>query len=164
MTQVKANQVSSESADVKEIETILSTYTRAEVAQHKTKDDCWFVYKNEVYDVTKFIPLHPAGPNYLLDYAGLDTSVSFDQAGHSENAYDLLKKFKIGNVPKDEFVDPSEMKATDLEPKWDQEAVLTKKVEVSKDSAIFTYKFKDNFELDLKPGQHITFIADINGS
>ena len=65
----------------------MRTFTRAEVATHNTKDDCWHVYKNEVYDVTNFIPLHPAGPSYLVDYAGADTSVEFDQVGHSENAY-----------------------------------------------------------------------------
>lgn len=161
MTSVKTNQVSNDAKE--QIAAALQTYTRAEVAQHKTKDDCWFVYKNEVYNVTKFIPLHPAGPNYLLDYAGLDTSIAFDQAGHSETAYGLLDKYKIGNVPKDEFLDPSEMATQDLEPKWDQQAVLTKKVEVSKDSAIFTFKFKETFELDLKPGQHITFVAEIDG-
>lgn len=75
-----------------------------------------------------------------------------------------MKKYKIGNVPKNEFIDPSEMATEDLEPKWDHEAILTNKLKVSKDSAIFTFKFKETFELDLKPGQHITFITDINGT
>ena len=37
-------------------------YTRQEVAAHNKIEDCWFAYKNKVYDVTKFVPLHPAGP------------------------------------------------------------------------------------------------------
>jgi cytochrome b involved in lipid metabolism len=61
-------------------------FSRQEVAKHSTENDCWIVYKNEVYDVTSFVLLHPAGPNYLLDYAGEDTSVEFDQVGHSEFA------------------------------------------------------------------------------
>lgn len=29
--------------------------TRAQVAEHKTNKDCWFVIHGEVYDVTKFL-------------------------------------------------------------------------------------------------------------
>lgn len=52
----------------------------------------------------------------------------------------------------------------DTSPKWDKEATLVKKVKVSHNSTIFTFKFKENFELDLLPGQHITFIATIDGT
>ena len=163
MTNVKHNQVSGSSDAKDEIHAALSTYTRAEVSKHNTKDDCWLIFKNGVYDVTKYVPLHPGGESNVTSFAGLDSSVAFDQVGHSEFAYGQMKKYQIGNVLKDEFVDPSEMAVIDNEPKWNHEATLTKKVQVSKDSAIFTYKFKETFELDLKPGQHITFIADING-
>jgi len=64
----------------------MKEFSRNEVANHATVDDCWMVYKNNVYDVTKFINLHPGGPNYILDYAGGDTSLEFDQAGHSGDA------------------------------------------------------------------------------
>ena len=53
-------------------------YARSEVSAHDKVEDCWFVYKNKVYDVTKFVPLHPAGPSYFKDYAGQDTSIEFD--------------------------------------------------------------------------------------
>ena len=139
------------------------TYTRAEVQKHNTKDDCWLVYKNGVYDVTKYVPLHPGGESNITGFGGLDSSTAFDQVGHSDFAHVQLQKYKIGNVSKEDFVDPSETVTVDAEPKWNHEAVLTKKVQVSKDSAIYTFKFKETFELDLKPGQHITFIAEING-
>ena len=70
------------------------------MAIHNSKEDCWFVYKNAVYDVTKFISLHPAGPSSIIDYAGLDSTLAFDQVGHSISAQNWLFKYKIGNIAK----------------------------------------------------------------
>lgn len=46
-------------------------YTLTEVAQHKTKDDLWFVIHGKVYDVTKFGDDHPGGGQALVDEAGM---------------------------------------------------------------------------------------------
>ena len=37
-------------------------YTRAEVAAHNTEDSVWLVAGERVFDVTRFVHLHPAGP------------------------------------------------------------------------------------------------------
>jgi cytochrome b involved in lipid metabolism len=100
--EIAINQVANESKDT------TKEYSRNEVANHATADDCWMVYKNKVYDVTKFINQHPAGANYLTDYAGADTSVEFDQAGHSEAASKWMEEWKIGKVPADEMIDHAE--------------------------------------------------------
>ena len=50
-------------------------YTREEVFQHSTKEDCWIVLHGEVYDVTSWINKHPGGAQLLLNHAGEDASV-----------------------------------------------------------------------------------------
>jgi len=41
-------------------------YTREEVKTHDKENDCWIIIEDKVYDVTKFLPLHPAGKNVIL--------------------------------------------------------------------------------------------------
>jgi cytochrome-b5 reductase len=98
------------------------------VANHSTADDCWITYKNSIYDVTKFLNEHPGGPKYLLDYAGADTSLEFDQAGHSREASVLMEKFKIGKVPADELIDEGVVVQADTTPKWTQDVTLFEKL------------------------------------
>ena len=50
--------------------------TRREVAA--VKDRTLLVYKNEVFDVTNYVDLHPGGSKYLLEYAGRDISQEYD--------------------------------------------------------------------------------------
>ena len=76
-----------------------------------------------------------------------------------------MLKYHIGDIAKqdeqEEGVASSEGSGKD---KWTQSAELTKKKQVSHNSYIFTFKFKDPFfNLDLKPGQHISFLANIDG-
>ncbi|RVE46597.1 hypothetical protein evm_008730 [Chilo suppressalis] len=73
-----------------------------EVNKHKTKKSCWMVIHNQVYDVTKFLEEHPGGEDALLEYAGKDGTQAFEDVGHSEDARELLKKFKIGLLPQGE--------------------------------------------------------------
>ena len=107
----------------KQIVAELKDYTRAEVSQHTTESDCWIVYKNEVFDVSSFINIHPAGPQYLMDYAGHDTSVEFDQVGHSQFASKQMQSFKIGNIVKEDYQEPGAVVSSASE-KWVKEAEL----------------------------------------
>lgn len=43
----------------------LKTFTPAELAKHATQQDCLVAYKNEVFDVTWFIPQHKGGLQIL---------------------------------------------------------------------------------------------------
>jgi cytochrome b involved in lipid metabolism len=39
-----------------------------------------------VYDVTNYLEKHPGGIAKIMDYAGKDATVAFQQAGHSIDA------------------------------------------------------------------------------
>lgn len=84
-------------------------FTRAQVAQHNTRDDCWISIDNKVYDVTKFLDAHPAGSQIILDLAGKDCTRVF----WSFHAQDILAKYEskllVGTLAP-EVVDPSQKK------------------------------------------------------
>jgi len=50
-----------------------------------------------VYDVTKYLHDHPGGADVLLDVAGKDASEEFDNAGHSEDASEIMAEYRIGS-------------------------------------------------------------------
>ena len=52
------------------------TYTRAEVAGHKTPTDCWIIIQGKVYNVTQWLRKHPGGKRIIQHYAGEDATVS----------------------------------------------------------------------------------------
>lgn len=37
-----------------------------EVSQHSSEGDCWLVIRGKVYDVTKYVDLHPGGDIILV--------------------------------------------------------------------------------------------------
>ncbi|CAG9788273.1 unnamed protein product [Diatraea saccharalis] len=75
-----------------------------EIKKHKNKKSTWMVIHNQVYDVTTFLEEHPGGEDALLEYAGKDGTQAFEDVGHSEDAREVMKKFKIGSLPQAEKV------------------------------------------------------------
>ncbi|ROW10760.1 hypothetical protein VPNG_05047 [Cytospora leucostoma] len=73
-------------------------YTAKDVAVHRGKDDAWMVIHGEVYDVTKYLEEHPGGADILIEAAGTDAGDAFDNAGHSEDAFEIMAEFKIGKL------------------------------------------------------------------
>ncbi|KAL7698402.1 Cytochrome b5-like protein [Lotmaria passim] len=73
-----------------------------EVAEKKSAEGAWFVINNKVYDVTKFLDLHPGGRDILLYSAGGDATEAFTDNGHSDNAYKMMAKYCIGDLKLDE--------------------------------------------------------------
>jgi succinate dehydrogenase/fumarate reductase flavoprotein subunit len=59
------------------------TYTLAEVAKHKTANDCWVVVNGEVLNVTDFLPDHPGGKMAIMAFAGRDATEEFNMV-HEE--------------------------------------------------------------------------------
>lgn len=77
----------------------LPNYTMADVAKHSTPTDCWMVLNNtEVYNVTAFLNIHPAGPNPMTPFCGANATAAFNNVGHSANAVSLEKTYLVGNL------------------------------------------------------------------
>ena len=76
---------------VKEARAAKLVFTREEVAKHNTEDDCWMIIKNNVYDVTPYMAIHPGGVPALMRFAGRDgtENVQF----HSKKMMKLLDSF-----------------------------------------------------------------------
>ncbi|KAJ6096931.1 hypothetical protein N7486_007677 [Penicillium sp. IBT 16267x] len=73
-------------------------FTVADVAAHKDRTDLWVIIHGKVYDLTKYVRDHPGGADVLYDVAGLDATEAYDEAGHSEDADEILGTFLIGTV------------------------------------------------------------------
>ncbi|MEK6891267.1 MAG: cytochrome b5-like heme/steroid binding domain-containing protein [Nanoarchaeota archaeon] len=41
-----------------------------ELAKHNKENDCWVVYKGQVYDLTSWLPRHPGSAGAILPYCG----------------------------------------------------------------------------------------------
>ena len=57
-------------------------FTRSEVSMHCGEDDCWIIVGNYVYDVTKFVDLHPGGPEILLEFVSFTSNPKERQDFH----------------------------------------------------------------------------------
>ncbi|KAL4400430.1 L-lactate dehydrogenase [Malassezia pachydermatis] len=60
-----------------------------EVAKHNTKEDCWVILSNKVYNLTEFVNEHPGGPEVLKKFAGKDGTALFDKV----HPKDTLEKY-----------------------------------------------------------------------
>lgn len=69
----------------------------AEASKHNTESDCWLVIKNKVYNVSSYIGYHPGGANRIISECGNEVTGLFASI-HSNFAWDLLKKYDIGNL------------------------------------------------------------------
>uniref|UniRef100_A0A1B6CHQ8 Cytochrome b5 n=1 Tax=Clastoptera arizonana TaxID=38151 RepID=A0A1B6CHQ8_9HEMI len=58
----------------------------------------WIVIHGCVHDVTTFLKQHPGGEEVLRKLAGKDATECFEEVGHSEEAKQLCKSFKIGKI------------------------------------------------------------------
>ncbi|CAK7326226.1 unnamed protein product [Dovyalis caffra] len=103
--------------------TLSKLYKMQEAAQHNTPQDCWVVIDGKVYDVGSYLDEHPGGDDVILATTGKDATDEFEDAGHSNDARELLETFLIGEL------DPSDTVIPELE--------------ISKKQADYTQKLKD---------------------
>lgn len=80
------------------IERMSRQYTKSEVASLNGKDKTLIILHDKVYDVTSFMNEHPGGEEILMDHGGIDGSEDFDDVGHSSEAFDLMKKYVVGEL------------------------------------------------------------------
>lgn len=77
----------------------MTVWSYDEVAKHSSRDDCYVVLYDKVYDVTDFLPDHPGGTQIILKYAGKDATSVFDPVhppGTIENH--LPKEKHLGSI------------------------------------------------------------------
>lgn len=86
------------------------TLTLAEIGTHNTRQNCWIVVSNVVYDVTSYISQHPGGANEITNTCGTDATNAFQSRGgtgsHSQNARNLLSNYAVGTLGSDVTVNP----------------------------------------------------------
>ena len=66
--------------------------TAAELASHNSQEDCWISYKNEVYDITNWLPKHPGSAEAIAPYCG--TSEEFENAFKGQHGESQVNKLK----------------------------------------------------------------------
>lgn len=71
--------------------------TRCQVRRHASAESCWLVAGNDVYDVTSFVPRHPAGTFSIVRHSG-GRDCSEDLQFHSSKAQKLWARHKIGRL------------------------------------------------------------------
>ena len=59
------------------------------------KEKIIIAYKGGNYDITDFIKKHPGGKEILKENNGKNIEQQMLDAGHSNNAYNILEKYKI---------------------------------------------------------------------
>jgi len=77
----------------------LESFSEKEVSQHDDESSAWIVIDGYVYDVTSFLTDHPGGKEIVLPHLGKDATATFTDERehvHSEAAYNILKKYRIG--------------------------------------------------------------------
>src|ERR1700675_971657 len=77
----------------------LPNYTLADVAKHNTPADCWIILNStEVYNVTPYLNLHPAGAGPITPFCGANATTAFNNVGHSARAVGLEATYLIGTL------------------------------------------------------------------
>ncbi|EAQ93767.1 hypothetical protein CHGG_02002 [Chaetomium globosum CBS 148.51] len=83
-------------ASLESIQTSPMEYTAEDVALHKGKLGNWMIIHGQVFDVSKYIDDHPGGADLLVEAAGTDATEDFDNAGHSEDALEIMRELCVG--------------------------------------------------------------------
>lgn len=78
--------------------TKLKQFTRAEIENSDVKKNTFIIIHDKVYDVHQFLNEHPGGEEILLDHRNKDASEDFDDVGHSTDAFELMNKYRVGEL------------------------------------------------------------------
>lgn len=70
------------------------TFSRIEVANHASEDDCWIIIGDNVVDVSTFLDEHPGGLDLLLEHAGKDATDDF-RVVHGTNEHVIKRMLNL---------------------------------------------------------------------
>ncbi|KAJ4004036.1 NADH-cytochrome b5 reductase [Fusarium irregulare] len=76
-------------------------FSLSDVKAHDTEDDIYIAIHGKVYNVTSFLQEHPGGAEFLLEVAGEDATEAYDNAGHSDEAHEILPELEVGTLKSD---------------------------------------------------------------
>lgn len=103
-----------------------TAYTLEQVAEHASKEDCWIIISDKVYDVTEFIAKHPGGAEVLANQCGKESTQAFQTQGgegsHSGDARGMLAGLQVGIITKESSGTTSASEATQSSPAVQQPA------------------------------------------
>ncbi|RNA11075.1 fatty acid desaturase 2 [Brachionus plicatilis] len=125
-----------------------------EVKKHNTKDNCWIVVNNFVYNVTSFKKNHPGGAKIIEFYAGQDATEVFN-AFHKDfdRVFKFAKCYKIGQIdPNDKS---NEKLSPDVKEKVEKEIAIRKDFKDVKEAAEKMGLFKPSYTFYFLHGIHI---------
>ncbi|KAF2999125.1 hypothetical protein E8E14_004143 [Neopestalotiopsis sp. 37M] len=152
-------------------------FTRQEIEKHSTKNDCWLIINNVVYDATSALNWHPGGPAAIVANAGKlssDVTSAFESI-HDEYAHKKLQECAIGRVTDKVSQYISEQAKADAEAATTSDPMksetllrskrwtsvkLIDRTEISEDTLRYTFRYKDKGSkkrLGLGTCQHIQF-------
>ncbi|KAI9275679.1 acyl-CoA dehydrogenase/oxidase [Phascolomyces articulosus] len=75
----------------------LKSFTREEVKRHANEDDLWIIIDTVVYDMSRFVDMHPGGAFPILEYAGKDATDAF-YGLHRQEVLQKYNRYKIGTI------------------------------------------------------------------
>ncbi|KWU43590.1 acyl-CoA dehydrogenase NM domain-like protein [Rhodotorula sp. JG-1b] len=75
----------------------LKQFSVDEVKQHNKEDDLWIIIDSAVYDLSKFVDLHPGGSHVLMQVAGQDATEAFFGM-HRSDVLTKYGRYLIGTV------------------------------------------------------------------
>jgi len=76
-------------------------YTLAQVKANNSRQSCWTIIDNYVYDLTRWINSHPGGASAILSLCGVDGSASFNAQHENQSKPAVrLDSYKLGPISK----------------------------------------------------------------
>ncbi|GAA6000530.1 hypothetical protein JCM10207_008056 [Rhodosporidiobolus poonsookiae] len=75
----------------------LSSFSKEEVGKHNKEGDLWVIIDSAVYDLSRFVDLHPGGAHVLLQVAGQDATEAFFGM-HRAEVLNKYGRYIIGTV------------------------------------------------------------------
>jgi len=82
---------------------------RSEVSYHNKLNDCWVILNGSVYDMTKFMHIHPGGRKIIQVSGGLNGSADYNHIRHNMDPQieALLGQYKLGVLSQPTFNSPA---------------------------------------------------------
>eukprot|EP01125_Pyxidicula_operculata_P003805 TRINITY_DN1518_c0_g1_i1.p1 TRINITY_DN1518_c0_g1~~TRINITY_DN1518_c0_g1_i1.p1 ORF type:complete len:706 (+),score=111.76 TRINITY_DN1518_c0_g1_i1:32-2119(+) len=80
-------------------------YNLQQISEHSKEEGIWIIYQDKLLDVSKFKELHPGGEEILLENAGKDVTMVFDDICHTDDAKKMMTEYQIGVVDRSQNIE-----------------------------------------------------------